>query len=142
MFRCGRDNASTEGLRQYEGLSRFGRAVGGDVLLRRSAGDRKAVLRFRIVDGVATHNGATGLSHDREATLDHLAEHVEWNSVAGPPDQLKRCEWISSHRVDIAQRVRRGDPAPVVRVIDDRREKVNGLDDDVAISNSKNPGVI
>ena len=49
--------------------------------------------------------------------------------LARPRDEVQREERRAAHRVHVGERVRRGDAAPVVRVVDDRREEVGGDDD-------------
>jgi hypothetical protein len=91
---------------------------------------------------VSTEHCATGVGHHIETTLDHTSENIEWNLVTGPPDELQCGERVRSHGVDITQRVRRGDPAPVVGVVHYGCEEVDGLDDRLVVPNPKNPGVI
>ena len=48
----------------------------------------------------------------------------------------------SPHRVDVAEGVGRGDPAEVVRVVDDGREKVDRLDQGQIVAEAVDPGVV
>ena len=63
---------------------------------------------------------------DVQAAAQHLAREVERQHVARPGQQVDRDERRAAHRVHVGQRVGRGDPAPVVRVVDDRGEEVGG----------------
>ena len=49
---------------------------------------------------------------------------------------------LAAHRVDVGQRVRRGDPAEVVRVVDDRGEEVDGLHDREVVAHPDDGGVV
>lgn len=142
VLRGGRDDAGAKGFGEYEGLTRLGSVVGGDVLGRGSSGYGESVLRLRIVDRVSAEHGTTGLGHYIETAFDHLCENIERNLVTRPPDELQRGERVCSHGVDVTQRVRCRDPAPVVGIVDYGREEVDCLDDRPILSDLKNPGVI
>ena len=45
----------------------------------------------------------------------------------GKADDVQRGERLTAHRVDVGQRVRRGDLPEQIRIVDDRREEVDGL---------------
>ena len=49
---------------------------------------------------------------------------------------------LRAHRVDVGERVRGGDPAPVVRVVDDRREEVERGDQRLAVREPNHRGVV
>ena len=64
-------------------------------------------------------------------------------SVAdGKADDAERREWFTAHRVDIGQRVGRGDLSEVVRIVDDRREEVDRLHEREIIGQPEHPRVI
>jgi hypothetical protein len=65
----------------------------------------------------------------RLAALQDAAQDVGTEPLQRERDEVQRGQRPSAHRVHVRQRVGRGDPAEVVRVIDDRREEVDGLDE-------------
>ena len=56
--------------------------------------------------------------------------------------QVQRGDRARAHRVDVGERVRRGDPAEVVRVVDDRREEVDGRHDRQVVGHPVDRGVV
>ena len=98
------------------------------------AGDRQPVLRLGVVDAVTAGEVAPGLRADVGAAAEHLAGQLERERLARPGEQVDSDERLAAHRVDVGQGVGRRDPAPVVRIVDDRREEVGGGDD-------RSPGV-
>ncbi|GAA3098408.1 hypothetical protein GCM10017687_06540 [Streptomyces echinatus] len=88
------------------------------------AGDGHAVLGFRVVDAVSAADVAAGLGGGVEAAAQHLAGEVEREPVAWPGEQVDGEDGPAAHSVHVGQGVGGGDPAPVVGVVDDRREEV------------------
>jgi hypothetical protein len=86
----------------------------------------QAVLGHRVVDRMAARDEAPGFGRDLRAAAQHLAEQGEVEPVARPGGEVDREQRPAAHRVHVGQRVRRRDPAPVARVIDDRGEEVRG----------------
>ena len=66
--------------------------------------------------------------------------------TAGPRAATRRgssaSSGVAAHRVDVGERVRRGDATPVVRVVDDRREEVGGDDDREVVAQAVDGGVV
>ena len=60
----------------------------------------------------------------------------------GHADEVQREQRGAAHRVHVGERVRRGDAAPVVRVVDDRREEVGGHDDREVVAQPVDRGVV
>ena len=58
-----------------------------------------------------------------------LAQDVRAQRLERERDEVQRADRRPAHRVDVRQRVRRRDPPERVRVVDDRREEVDGLHD-------------
>ena len=56
--------------------------------------------------------------------------------------EVQRGERRAAHRVDVGQRVGRGDAPEVVRVVDDRREEVDGRDDRERVRHAVHRGVV
>ena len=100
--------------------------VAEQVVRVREAGHGQAVLRLDVVDGVAAGQVARRFRSDRGATPQHLCGQVEGDPVARPHQEVHRNERLGSHGVHIGQGVGCGDPAPVVGIVDHRREEVGG----------------
>src|SRR5438045_1734033 len=93
-----------------------------------AAGDGEAVLRLAVEDGVATRNDGTGLSDLIGRTLEDPLQLCE-RRILRPRRDVQREQHLATHRVDVRHRVRRAYRARGVRVVDDGREEVEGLDD-------------
>ena len=63
-------------------------------------------------------------------------------SSTGHATMFKREERLRAHRVHVGERVRGGDPAPVVRVVDDRREEVERGDQRLSSGELDHGGVV
>ena len=64
---------------------------------------------------------APAAAHDVAAAVEHACEQVERRGPrAASATRFSASERRAAHRVDVGERVRRGDAAPVVRVVDDR----------------------
>jgi hypothetical protein len=57
-------------------------------------------------------------------------------------DEVERRHRHAAHRVDVAQRVGRGDAPERVRVVDDRGEEVGGLDEREVVGEADDAGVV
>ena len=75
---------------------------------------------------MAAQNRAAGLVHLLRAALQNLFQ-VARIALARIGEDRERRDWPPAHRIDIAQRIGGGDRAEGVRVIDNRREEVDGL---------------
>ena len=69
-----------------------------------------------------------GLGGDLGAAGEDLGEHVGTELAERERDEVQRQDRRRPHRVDVGERVGGGDPAEVARVVDDRGEEVDGLD--------------
>ena len=69
-----------------------------------------------------------GRVDDVGAAAEDLAQHVAAEALERERDDVQRRQRRAAHRVDVRQRVGRGDAAEVVGVVDDRGEEVDRLD--------------
>ena len=91
------------------------------------SGDGHAVLRLRVVDAVPAGDVAARQRGRRPGRRAAPRRASSIGSTSrGQPSRLTRDQRLAAHRVDVGQRVGRGDPAPVVGVVDDRGEEVGG----------------
>ena len=123
------DDAEADRLREHECIAGLCAPVAQNVFRVDGTDDRHAVLRLRVVDRVSAGDDRAGFARDRGTTVDDACEELERQSVTRPRHEVQREQRRAAHRVHVRERVRRGDAAPVVRVVDDRREEV-GRDDD------------
>ncbi len=72
---------------------------------------------------------AAGLLGNFQAAAEHLGGQIHAEHVARPAEQVEGDEWLAADRIDVGERVRRGDPAERARVVDNRGEEVCRRDD-------------
>jgi hypothetical protein len=63
------------------------------------------------------------------AALQDAAHEVERHLVERHAEDGERHDGLGTHRIDIRDRVGRGNPAEIERIIDDRHEEIGGGDD-------------
>ena len=112
-------------------------AVGVD-----GADDGEAVLRFGVVDGMTAADQRARGAHHVGAAVEHAREQLERQPLARPGDEVEREQRRAAHRVHVGERVGGGDAAPVVGVVDDRREEVGGHDDREVVAQAVHRGVV
>jgi hypothetical protein len=101
-----------------------------------------AELGLGVGDGVAPEDRDAGVRGGIDAALQHARQHAQGQVVDGPRDDVQGQEGRAAHRVDIRHRVRGCDAAPVVRVVDDRGEEVEGGDDRPVLVQRPDRGVV
>ena len=75
---------------------------------------------------MAADHGASGFNHLRETSGQNSVENFQIR-LFRKTHQSQRGERLSSHRVNIAQRIGRGDLAEDIRIVNHRREKIYRL---------------
>ena len=92
---------------------------------------------------MAADDGAPASAHDvarRRAGSRASTSRAE--PLEREADEVQRGDRPAAHRVDVGQRVGRGDPAEVVRVVDDRREEVDRLHEREVVAQPVDAGVV
>ena len=75
---------------------------------------------------MASDHGAPGLDHLRQTAGENALQEVEIGFI-GKADEGQRGQRLSTHGVDVAERVGRSDLAEGVGIVHDGREKIHGL---------------
>jgi hypothetical protein len=89
-----------------------------------------------------SHKRTPGLAEDGRAAAEDRCDRLGRDDVDGQPEQVHRRQGAAAHRVDIGQRVGRGDLPKSERIIDDRREEIDGLDEGAVAIDAVNTGVV
>ncbi len=131
-----------ERLRQHEHVAGTCAGVRHDALRVYRSGDGEAVLRLVVFHGVAAEDRHAGLGGDRRAAFDDPREDLGAELFDREGGDVQRGQRRPAHRVDVAQRVRRGDAAEVVRIVDDGREEVDGLDECEIVAEAVDAGIV
>ena len=90
------------------------------------ARDRVAELNIVIANRMAADDAAFRFRHLRKAAANNLLQDFRITLVRKPHNR-KRGNRLAAHGVNIAQRIRCRDLPESVRIIHDRREKIDGL---------------
>ena len=84
-----------------------------------------------------------GLGRDLGAAAQDLRQQLAAAARrARTPTRFSALIGVAAHRVDVRERVGGGDPAEVVRVVDDRREEVDRADDRQVVAEAVDAGVV
>ncbi len=95
--------------------------------MNQAQGD-KPVDRLLAVDRVAARDRHSGFRAHRRAANQDLADHLDGHDAHRHADNGERENGRRPHRIDVRQRVGRGDPPELERVIDHGHEEVRGGD--------------
>ena len=138
----GGDHAGADGLGQDELVAGRGPVQAQQPGRVGQAHHGQAVLGHLVVDGVAARDHAAGLGGHVGPAAQHLAQQRDVEPVGGPGGQVESEQRAAAHGVHVGQRVGGGDPAPVVRVVDDRGEEVGGQDQGPVAVQGQHRGVV
>ena len=124
----GGDDPAAYRLRENERVSGTRPGVGDLGSGPDGPGHGKAILRLGVVHRVAADDEHPRLPCLGGASLEYPGEDV-LRERGGESDYVEGEQRRSPHRVDVAEGVRRGHLSEDVRVVDDRREKIDRLDE-------------
>ena len=91
---------------------------------------------------MAAHDCRAALGADVQAAAEDLLQHVGSEPLERERHEVERGDGPAAHRVDVRERVGGGDAAEVVRVVDDRREEVDRLDQRQVVGEPVDAGVV
>ena len=106
------------------------------------AGDSQAILHLGVLDRVTSYEGYPRLLQFGEASPKDLFQDRKRESLYREGREIKSREGGSSHGVDITQRIRGGDLSEGKGVIDNRSEKVDGLNQGEVVGQLIDPRVV
>ena len=135
------DDARADRLGQQQNIAHVRAAVGEHAVKRDKAAHGQAVLGLVVVDGVTARDGATRLDALIGAARQNLAGNLDAQAT-GYAKQVHGMARPPAHGVDIRQRVGRSDLAKQKRVVDHRREEVDGLHKAQVIANAKDARIV
>ena len=123
-----RDRAAADRLGQEEHVARRGRSS----CARRARGCTTPVTAMPYLGSGSSIEWPPTIGTPASAATSAPPSRICASVSAPEPvererDQVERGQRLRAHRVHVGERVRRGDPAEVARVVDDRREEVDGL---------------
>ena len=120
------EDANTQPLGQHQLIPLLGRVVGINTVRMHRTHDGQAVFHITVGNGVATHQGAPGLSHLFRAAAHHLAQDIQVR-LFRKAHNVQCCFYLAAHGPHVAEGVGGCDLPEGVGVIHHGREKVQGL---------------
>jgi len=91
---------------------------------------------------VTADDESAGFVHFVLSPTKNLSENRDRELARRKADDVERRERLTPHRVDVGEGVRRRDLAEAVRVVDDGREKVDGLHEREIVRQHEDPRVV
>ena len=138
----GRENGGAERLGEHEAVADLGVRVAQHLLGIHAPGHRQPELQLVVDDRVAADDERAGFVDLVLPAAEDVGEHVEREPIRGKADDVERGERLAAHRVHVRERVRRGDLAERVRIVDDGREEVDRLHEREIFRQLKHAGVV
>ena len=117
-----------EGLRQEEDVARPRARLGPDRVRMDGSDDGEAVLGLGVPDRVPSGEDRSRRAHALLGSREHLAEHLRRQLLRKRRDR-KGEQRRAAHREDVVERIRCRDCPESPRIVDQRREEVDGEDD-------------
>ena len=105
-------------------------------------GDRHAEFNFFIDNAVAADDHRAAFFDFIGAAFEDLTQDLDIHFALGEADDVHAGLGLAAHGVNIAQRVGRRDLPEDIGVIDDRREKIDRVDDRKVGAQSIHPRVV
>lgn len=136
------DESCPEWLGEHERVARPGTTVCEDVVGVNPAGHGESVLQFLVDDGMPADDGCASLMDLVLSSAEDFTEYLDRQLRGRKSDDAERGQWLTAHGVHVGQRVGGSDLAELVRIVDDRREEVDGLDERETVGQPEDPRVI
>ena len=126
----GRDGAGAERLGQHERVAGDAAGVRQHLVGMDDPGHREPELRLGVLDRVAAERSPRPPRPPPRRRPRRISSRTSSPSSSSEnATRFSALTGVAAHRVDVGERVGGGDPSEVERVIDDRREEVDRLDE-------------
>ncbi len=124
----GRDHTRSDRLGENEYVPGLGRGVRHHARRIHLSDRDQTILRFRVVDAVTPERGQAHSPRDVRSAAHDLVQDPLREKRSGKAHEIEDKERPGPHRIDVGEGIGRGDPAEVVRIVDDGREEIGGHD--------------
>ena len=121
------DDTGADRLGEDQCVANLCAGVGEDARRIDGARDRVSKFDLLVLHGMPAEKRDAGFAEFVVPTLEDGGDDVDVESLFGKARNRERRERPPAHRIDIAQRIGRGDLAIDIRVVDDRRKEINRL---------------
>src|ERR1700694_5143894 len=142
FFQCRAVDTHAKRFSKNQGVARFGTRVSLQVSGFDQPYRDQAIDRFDRIDGVAAGNRDAGFRAHCLSAFENPANGLDWKFFDRHPDQCQRKERRATHCVYVGDGVGCSDRAEVVRVVDDRHEKIGRGDDCLTLVDLINRSVV
>ena len=82
-----------------------------------------------------------GCLHPLGTASENLVEDFEFQLIVGKAYDVQRGPRRATHRINVAEAIGRGDLSEQKRIVDQRRKKVERLEDDQIVAQTERSGV-
>ena len=106
------------------------------------AGNEETELWLLVDDGMAARNRDAGIGADGGGAFQHAPQWIKTNAIHRPRNKAQCADRPRAHGVNVTQCVGGSDAAIVIRIINDRREYVDGLNECKVIGELNNSRVV
>ena len=118
----------SERFRQEQDVAGTGAALRPDAVGMNGSDDGEAVLRLLVAQRVPAREDSAGRGDLIGCGGEDRRDRLVREALRKRGDR-EREQRHAAHREDVVQRIRRGDPAVESRVVDERREEIDGEDE-------------
>src|SRR5438105_714410 len=123
------DEAGPQSFREEYSISRFGILILFNVLYFNHTRDRITELDLVVSDRVTSEQRHACFIELLEATAHDVSEHRKIQSFSGKSDNGESSLRSSAHGVNIAKGIRSGNLSKAKRIVHNRREEIDGLNE-------------
>jgi len=141
LYRGG-ENARSDRLGEKQPIADDGARIREEVTRIGTSSDRQTVLELLVDDCMAASNHGARLMHFVLPTTQNLSQHPQGELSGWKADNIEGSEWLTTHCVDIGERVGGGDLSERIRIVDDRGEEVDCLHEGETFGQHENPRIV
>lgn len=139
---CRCQNATTERLGKQKDVARAKPGIGCITVWVDDAGDRKTILDGIVLYAMPAHKNRPGFTHLVRTTPKDISQNILWQFLHRKTDDVERTPRFTPHRVDIGKSISSGYLPEQIRIVDDRREEIEGLHDRLTAGDPDYRGVL
>ena len=121
-------------LGQDQGVAGLRPGIAADLLGPCGTNHGKAVDRFRGVDRVPAGDRNAGAGAGCRSACQDVACDLDRELAERHAEDRQGQDGCATHRIDVTDRIGRRDPSEIMRIVNDRHEKVGGGDDALVVA--------
>ena len=142
FFERSGDDAGAERFGQDERVAVLDADVADNLVRMDDPGDRHAEFNFLVDNAVAADHHRAAFLDFVGAAFENFTENFDIHFPLGETDDVHASLGLAAHGINVAQRIGCRNLAEDVRIVDDGREKIHGVDDGQVGTQTIHPGVV